>query len=213
MWNWISLSLFFSCSFIGLIAGIPPSRAQDSSNGHPAAGADQPWSVTVYGGASSDKFITKFYRDGDLEPDGAMAGLALDRRFLDLGWGFTFEGEGQVVRSTAHGDPNTVFALGVGFRFRNFPWSDRVPTSLAIYSGPSYATSPSSAGIGSNDQPIAFQRVRYLNYVGVELAVAIPDTDDWDGVLRMFHRSGCYGLYSSAPDASTAFGLGLRARF
>lgn len=206
MRNSINLSLFLLCSFIGLMVAISPSGAQ-------ATNSDGPWSATLYGGPSSDKFITKFYRDGNLEPDGGMVALAVDRRLATLGWGLTFEGEGQVVQSTAHGQGDTVFALGIGFRFHDFPWSDRLPTSLAVYSGPSYATSPPASGIGNEDQPIAFRRVRYLNYVSVEFAMAIPGTDNFDGVFRMFHRSGMYGLYSSAPDTSTAFGLGLRTRF
>ncbi len=181
------------CAFIGLMAAIPFSGAR-------AIEDDDPWSATLYAGPSSNKFLTQIYRDGQLNPDGDMIGLALDRRLVTLGWGFTLEGEGQVLQSSAHGLSYTTFALGLGLRFHNFPWSNRVPTSFAIYNGPSYATSPPASGIGFNDQPVTFAKVKYLHYFALELAVAIPDTDKWDGVLRVFHRSGMFGVYSKADD-------------
>jgi hypothetical protein len=194
------------CAFIGLMAAIPFGAARAIEN-------DQPWSATLYAGPSTNKFLTQIYRDGQFDSDGDAIGLAVDRRLFTLGWGFTFEGEGQVLQTSAHSLSYTTFALGLGLRFHNFPWSDRVPTSLAFYTGPSYATSPPASGIGFHNQPVAFARVKYLNYFGIELAVALPDTDNWDGVLRIFHRSGAFGLYSIQADTSTAIGLGLRARF
>jgi hypothetical protein len=194
------------CAFIGLMAAVPLGAARAVEN-------DQPWSATLYAGPSSNKFLTQTLRDGRLDPDGDAIGLALDRRLLTLGWGFTFEGEAQVLQTSAHSLSYTTFALGLGLRFHNFPWSDRVPTSLAVYTGPSYATSPPASGIGYHDQPVPFAKVKLLNYIGIELAVALPGTDNWDGVLRFFHRSGAFGLYSIQADTSTAIGLGLRARF
>jgi hypothetical protein len=55
---------------------------------------------------------------------------------------------------------------------------------------------------------------RFLNYVGIELAVPIPYHErHWDAVVRIYHRSGAWGVYSLNVDEGSMIGLGIRAKF
>jgi hypothetical protein len=49
--------------------------------------------------------------------------------------------------------------------------------------------------------------------VSAEFAIQIPHTDNWDAVLRLYHRSGAWGLYAVQVDQGTMVGAGLRIRF
>lgn len=137
-----------------------------------------------------------------------MIALAVDRRLFRLGWGFSVGAEGQITQHFGEHTYNT-FALGLGFRFNDFPWSDRLPTSIAVYSGPSYAINP----------PIELyvptrRQHPFLNYLSLEIAVALPHHErHWDGVLRIYHRSGAWGVYSINADEGSMIGLGIRAKF
>lgn len=169
-----------------------------------AHAAASPWSATIYAGPSSTKFVTQIL-GGDFEVNGGMVGLALDRGLFRLGSGISIAAE---VQATQFFGDYSYFtgALGVGLRFDEFPWSDSLPTTFAIYTGPSYA--PNAPLI---KEPTPHQDPKFLNYVGVELGVGLARK--WDGVIRIYHRSGAWGTYSNTADVGTMIGLGLRRRF
>jgi hypothetical protein len=170
-----------------------------------AAAADSsPWSATLYAGPSSTKFVTQIL-GGDFEVNGGMAGLALDRGLFKLGAGISLAAEVQATEFFGSYSYGTG-AIGLGFRFDEFPWSDRVPTTFAIYTGPSY--SPNAVII---KDPVPHQDPKFLNFVSVEAGVGI--SRKWDAVFRIYHRSGAWGLYSNTADVGTMIGLGLRRRF
>lgn len=199
----VSIKTILRTLFVGaLVATIGMSNAYAAS----------PWSVTLYGGPSSNSFFGRIFLHGKFDANGAMAGLAGDYRIANLGRGFTFEAELQLAHIWAETN-DTIGDFGIGFRFHDFPWSHRLPTSFAVYTGPSYASNPPSVGISDSGAPVHFQRENLLNYVAIEFAVAMSPTSKWDGVIRLYHRSGAFGLYSSAADEGTAFGLGIRRRF
>jgi hypothetical protein len=52
-----------------------------------------------------------------------------------------------------------------------------------------------------------------LNFVMLELTLALPEHPDVQFVNRVQHRSGAFGLFSDAGDASTAFAWGIKFRF
>lgn len=52
-----------------------------------------------------------------------------------------------------------------------------------------------------------------LNFVMLELTLALPAHPDVQFVNRVQHRSGAFGLFSDAGDASTAFAWGIKFRF
>jgi hypothetical protein len=180
---------------------------------HPvwADDGDKPWSATLYLGPSTNQWASKIFFAGKFDTDGAVLGLAADRRLARLGWGFTLEAEGQITQFVL-GHAYTVASLGIGIRFSDFPWSGNLPTSIAVYTGPSYATDPPRSGLYGN-QVLNFRGTKLLNYVGVELAVAIPHADGWQAAVRFFHRSGAFGIYTFDDDQGTAVGIGVRRPF
>lgn len=166
-----------------------------------------PWSVTLYAGPSFDRRFSDLI-DGHFHLRGGMVGLAVDRDLFNLGWDISLGAEAQATEYS-FGSGFTTAALGLGLRFHRFPWKD---TSLAIYTGPSYSLSPPHIPIyyGSSN----YRMRRFLNYLSIEFAVASPwDPRHWDGVFRIYHRSGAWGLYSNNIDEGTTFALGVRARF
>jgi hypothetical protein len=169
-----------------------------------AAEADSPWSATLYAGPSSTKFVTQIL-GGNFEVNGGMVGLALDRGLFKLGSGISLAAEVQATEFFGDYSYGTG-AIGLGFRFDEFPWSDRLPTTFAIYTGPSY--SPNAVII---KDPVPHQDPKFLNFVSVEAGVGI--SRKWDAVFRIYHRSGAWGLYSNTADVGTMIGLGLRRRF
>jgi hypothetical protein len=177
----------------------------------PVQAADQPWSATLYAGPSTTKFFTQIFVDGQYDANGATIGLALDRRLFRIGGGVTFEAEGQLTQSFGANVYTTVSAA-LGIRYTHV-YQGRSVWSIAGYTGPSYTNNPPLSGIGFNDQHQRFRGIRLLNYVGVEFAVVLPGSNDWDGVVRFFHRSGAFGLYSIAADEGSTIGIGVRRRF
>lgn len=166
-----------------------------------------PWSATLYAGISSDRRFSDI-TSGKVNVRGGMVGLAVDRDLFNLGWDVSVAAEGQLTEYS-YGSGFTNFALGLGLRFHKFPWDN---TSLGIYTGPSYSLSPPHIPVyyyASN-----YRMKRWLNYIGLEFAVAVPwDPDHWDVVFRTYHRSGAWGVYSINIDEGTTIGLGIRARF
>lgn len=169
-----------------------------------AAGAQtkSPWSATLYAGVSTNRNITDVL-DSGFAVHNAMAGFSLNRRLVNLGGGFSLAAEGQITQYTFGHNYETA-ALGLGMEFNRFPW--RWPTAFSMYTGPSYAINPVTTARH-------FKGKALLNYLGMELAVAIPKARGWDGVIRIYHRSGMWGVYSLNYDESSMIGIGLRKRF
>jgi hypothetical protein len=157
------------------------------------------WSVSLYGGPTTDTITTQI-ASGHLHIIGGMGGLALNHHLADLGSGFSLMLEGQATQYFTHDAYQTV-SLGAGVSFNRFPWS--TPTTLAVYLGPSYAFGP---------PPVEGRPHPWLNYVSAEYAMQIPHTDNLDWVLRLYHRSGAWGLYARSVDQGTMVGVGLRLR-
>ena len=84
-----------------------------------------------------------------------------------------------------------------------------LPTAFSVFMGPSYSFNP----------PLAYRRADWgsrkalLNYLGFEFAFAIPPSRKFDAVIRVFHRSGVWGIYTNDAQESSAVGIGLRYRF
>ena len=163
-----------------------------------------PWSATLYGGPASTAFVTQILA-GKFDVNGGMVGFALDRGLFRLGSGISIAGEVQVTDFFGKYNYQTG-AIGLGLRFDEFPWSDSLPTTFAIYTGPSYAP---NAPIIVDPKP--HQDPKFLNYVSLELGFSM--NRDWDLALRAYHRSGAWGVYSNTADVGSMIGIGLRRRF
>jgi hypothetical protein len=169
-----------------------------------ASAGNSPWSATLYVGPSSTQFVTQIL-GGNFDVNGGMVGLAVDRGLFRLGSGISLAAELQVTDFFGKYAYQTG-AFGLGLRFDEFPWSDTVPMSIAIYTGPSYAP---NAPLILDPQP--HQDPKFLNFVSLEFAFQM--NNDWDAALRIYHRSGAWGVYSNTADVGSTIGIGLRRRF
>jgi len=168
----------------------------------PDAAAEPPrQSVTLYGGPATHQFVSQIFQ-GNFDVDGMMLGLAYDRRLADLGAGFTLEAEVQATHFFMS-PPSSAVAGGLGVRYDTSHWTSHA-SSFAFYTGPSYADDP-VRNQGHNE--------RFLEYVAVEFALENINQSQWDGVIRMFHRSGAFGLYGNDADTGSMLGIGIRRQF
>jgi hypothetical protein len=176
-----------------------------------AAQTETPWAATLYAGPATASSSSQIFFHGDFTPDAAMVGLALDRHLVDVGWGFDLEGEGQATHFAGRRNYDTM-SLALGMRFHDFPW-DR-PTSIALFTGPSWADDPPPIGTGTfHGVPIRFAREAWLESVGAELAVSISEDNAWSAALRFYHRSGAFGLFADNADEGSMVGIGIRRQF
>ena len=169
-----------------------------------ALAGNSPWSATLYAGPSSTQFVTQIL-SGNFDVNGGMVGLAVDRGLFRLGSGISLAAEFQVTGFFGKYAYQTG-AFGLGLRFDEFPWSDTVPMSIAVYTGPSYAP---NAPLILDPKP--HQDPKFLNYVSLEFGFQM--NRDWDAALRIYHRSGAWGVYSNTADVGSVIGIGLRRRF
>jgi len=158
-------------------------------------------SLTLYGGPATHQFVSHIIQ-GNFDIDGAMLGLAYDRWVSDLGGAFSLEAEAQAVFFIANPTSSAV-AGGLGVRYDTSHWTSH-PSSLAFHTGPSYADEP-ARNEGHSEH--------FLEYVAIEFALENINQSQWDGVIRVFHRSGAFGLYGNDADTGSMLGIGIRRRF
>ncbi len=190
----LTVKLRWAALLAVLLAGATPA----------AAG---PWSVTLYGGPATYTISSEVVQ-GHFGINAGVLGIAADRRLARLGWGWNLVGEGQFqVFAGKHSYPSV--SLGLGLEFHDFPWERHLPTAFSVFMGPTYSVDPYQF-YATN---LWGSRKSLLNYVSIELAVALPDTKRWDMVLRTYHRSGAWGVYTLDADEATVVGVGVRYRF
>ena len=173
-------------------------------------GRDDPWSASIYVGPWTTKYIGAIVQSFNDHPTAAMAAASLNRRILDLGWGVWVSSD-SYVSQTWFGHHDTSYGVGLGLRIDG-PLGFRHST-FSVYDGPSWDTSPPHLVLGYHNKVHHGQGHRFLNYLGVEEAVALSREGKWDVIFRILHRSGMFGVYSMGDDESTLLGVGLRYRF
>ncbi len=198
---------------LGLVYGISsPIFALDKAK----TLADLPSAIMVYWGKMTneelmDDIVFNFTTRGEtlysIEFSRQLAERNLIRRFLQPLL-TTVEMVGNFTYKTDPVGPIYEVNPYLAFRWANFPWNKYLLTSFAVGEGLSYDSKVPEIEIPSEGTP---QRV--LNYLMLELTLALPQHPQWEFVARIHHRSGVFGLYDSANSGSTAVGLGLRYRF
>jgi hypothetical protein len=185
----------------GLLAGIL-LLAPRAAAAHPTR-----WSVSVYAGPGSNDYFTHIF-GGKFRVEGAVAAVALDRNIVYLGDGFKLVAEAQAVQYFFD-TPTTALSLGLGIKYDALSLGPDMPVAMAFYMGPSYAIDPPAYYTAAG----GVKRYTWLNYLGTEFTVGIPQWRRWDFVVRGYHRSGLYGLYARDVDEGSMIGIGLRHRF
>lgn len=163
-----------------LLMAAAPAAAQDATR--------RPTAVTLFGGGMTNNDFHEVANVSKVSwRETYLAGGAVSRRLWEIGRYADIEAEGQIVRHFGHQSHWEFNALGVG-RWRLFPWSETVHTTLAYGLGLSYATQVPAAEVALNG---ASQRL--LVYWVAELEVGPPDAP-WSAVARLHHRSTGFGL-------------------
>ena len=185
-------------SGLTLLLSALPAAAQDATRPRTAA--------TLFGGRMiSNDFHEVAKIDGVSWREAYLAGVSVSRRLWEIDPYADIEAEGQIVRhfgSQSHWEVN---ALGVA-RWRRFPWSETVRTTLAYGLGVSYATEVPAAEVGLNGTS-----ERFLVYWVAELEIGPPDAP-WSALARLHHRSTGFGLLGE-DGGSNVVVAGVRWRF
>ena len=96
------------------------------------------------------------------------------------------------------------------FRWRGFPWDDKLLTTVAVSTGMNFVTHVSDveqkrARDGEGD--------RWMHFFAPEVTLALPSHPDVELLFRLHHRSGVFGLVSDAWGGAQYAPIGLRWRF
>lgn len=161
------------------------------------------WFVTFFGARFSDGDLAELHTS-ELDSSANLLGLAVSRKMFNFFKHFDFELQGQVVKhinGSDHWELNGLFLV----RFLTFPWNHYVNTSLAVGEGWSYTTS---------EHKKEGNTVRGLNYLMFELALSLPEYEEWSFVTIVHHRSNFLGAIGPGNTiGSNYLGFGLKYGF
>jgi hypothetical protein len=136
-----------------------------------------------------------------------LLAVALGKQIYQYNQHLVFELEGQAVQhlgDQTHEEWNGVFIA----RWLTFPWNHKLRTTFAFGEGLSYATKI------PNIEKIHKEEVSHLlNYLSIEFTFAFPQSEYFQLLARVHHRSGVYGLFNNVKGASNAVGIGVRYEF
>lgn len=172
--------------------------------------------VTGYVGALVQSSMTSIYVSGaNLSPsrwnygDAGIVGASFSREVLTYGSLWALETEvGAAKRFGRLHEAEAWSALY--FRWKSFPWSDRLRTSIAVSTGlnwasgvPEYELDKSRGG-----------RTKVLHYLSPEITFGSVDHPNFDLVFRFHHRSGGKLAVFEHASGGVQFGtVGLRYRW
>lgn len=182
-----------------VIAAASPTTAEESASEHRRT------ALTLFGGQMSDNDWNHIATLNDVDlRDAYIAGVALSRE-LTNSEDWAIEVEGQVVRHLGT-EEHWEFNAALVARWRGFPWSESIPTSVAFGLGPSYATEVPKEEVARSGES-----ARFLIYWVAELEIG-PADSAWSGIARLHHRSNAFGLIDE-NGGSNWLTLGIRRRF
>jgi hypothetical protein len=175
-----------------------------------AAGAEEPaarrlYALTLFAGRMTDNRWHEIARFDVRFRDAYLAGLGGSRRVGDLFDSIDIELEAQAVRHFRGQSHWEVNGAVVG-RWARFPWTERLPTSLAFGIGPSYATETPPEEVAREGAS-----ARLLVYWLTEVEVGLPGRP-WSALARVHHRSEAFGAVAD-KGGSNWITLGIRRRF
>ncbi len=202
-----------------LVATGTPARAESGAPVEPIRDAvdyeiegrknDLPWSFTFYTvWLSKEQLGDVLLFRSELE-NSQLWVAALSRRIASLNEFIDAEVEGQIAKHAGplqrHWEVNGLGTL----RWKRFPWSHKVGTTLASGIGLSYAFDDPYFEVEANETSN-----KWLVYIMVELSLFMPSLPEWALVARVHHRSAAYGTFQDDLEgASNSAGLGVKFRF
>lgn len=174
-----------------------------------AAFGDDRWFVSLYGGKFSNNALLDIVRFQTQFESSYLTVLSVGKEIGQYQDKIRYELEGQLALHSgfqSHEEINGVFIV----RWLPFAWDRYLDTSLAFGNGMSYATEEPPLEIMDSDN---LKSSRWLYYLLIEMAFALPEDNKWDLFVRVHHRSGIFGLIHDVDSGSNFIGLGIRYRF
>jgi hypothetical protein len=165
------------------------------------------YALEAFAGPVTTRETTQIVRGTMTFNHGGIIAITGSKELTDLGCGFAIRGQ-LLIAHRFDGLDYDEFTFLLGMEYSQFPWSQRWPTTVEVSTGPSYATKISPVEFETSGDP-----TRWLNAVGVEVAVSPSAGSPWAFVGRYHHRSSAFGLYGGNQDESTAFTVGAKYRF
>lgn len=162
--------------------------------------------VGVYARIGTDNVLVDLLPAG-LERNAYSGSLAISRELSGKPGVFSWEAEAQAVKYFQRQD-HWEWDGAILFRWKTFPWSDRLQTSLAIGDGLSYASQTPVIEAQRNAKTS-----KLLNFLVIEGTVPLSGEGGARLVLRLNHRSGIYGLFNGVHAGSNFVSLGVRMPF
>lgn len=218
-------ALFCTWALLAMLLAAPATRAQEASdvrrpNANDALDA-APWSLMLYRGwtnyhtlGRTVRFIWDYVGE-DLY--GLEAGYTIPPttgfgRFFDRVLASRFQVAGKIVgRYQESGAWISEVDAYIALRWRRLPWNHIVATSFAVGDGLSYVSQVPEVEVYTTDVGGTSQ---LLNYLMLEMTLALPSLPYLQLVGRIHHRSGIFGLFGDAQESgSNTVGLGIRWHF
>ncbi len=166
---------------------------------------ETPYAVSVVGAWMTDNDWKEIATLDDVGFRDAWLGGAMLSYELAGTEQWALEAEGHVIRHFGRNDHWEVNAVAVG-RWRDFPWDERLPTSIAFGVGPSLASE-----VPAEEEARSGGSAPLLLYWMAEIEAGPPDSQ-WSGFARLHHRSSAYGLFADRGGSNWLM-LGARYRF
>lgn len=174
----------------------------------PAQAAPPGYSLTVYGAKMTENNWEELFLQNERTNliDSEMLVIALAKRLGPFHPRINYEIEGQVAKHYGIQDHWEFNLLGAA-RWEPFWWDRYIDTNAAFGLGLSYATERPKAEI-----IIEGDTRKWMIYWMMELAFAIPGTQNLELVTRIHHRSEAFGILAD-EGGSNSLGVGLKYRF
>lgn len=158
--------------------------------------------ITAYAGPLARNKLSRIVR---FEPNLAsrwLVGFGMGREIGALSESLRIEAEaGLAIQNSEFGAVADMRAM-LGARWVSFPWNHYLPTTFAVFTGPSYLSGDSSLEVRRN------RTSRFANGMAFELTFALPDREATRGVVRIHHRSPVFGMTGTAsPSDAVTFGI------
>lgn len=150
----------------------------------------------------------KLPQDWDYDDDYLIA-IALSRKIGSL-WGrIDLEPEVGIAQRFDVQHETEIWGA-VYFRYGDFPWNDRVKTTMGVSVGLNYASDVSPQ---EDERSKTGEGYRLQHFFSPEITFALPDNDKDELLIRFHHRSGVFGLMNDGGGASQYLTIGVRHRF
>lgn len=170
--------------------------------------------VAIYGGNYVQNSMSQVLLTGPELPvtwdyrEDHFVGTTVSRETGQL-WRFRLEPEIGIGRRFGQQSATEVWGA-LFFRYRGFPWDDRLTTTIAFSTGLNWASEVTEI---EQDRARDGEGSNLMHYFSPEVTFALPRAPNTELMFRFHHRSGVFGIVSDAFGGAQYGTVGLRVRF